>query len=211
MSVVFVVVTGLGCAAAVASARVGMSRAYALSKTMASLGFIGTALMVGATGAAWSRLALGALILSAAGDVALAIHGRRGFLVGIACFAVAHSVYSAAFALYGTRGTVLGVTGSVAALVAGSAWLLLRHRVPGPLRVLVGAYLMIATVMLAVGTAAGVTHRAWMLACGVLLVVGSDIAVGRERFARSAFANKILGLPTYYAGQTLIALSLTGP
>jgi uncharacterized membrane protein YhhN len=210
-SIAFVLITGLGVAAALAFTRAGMSRAYALSKAIASLGFIGTALTAGATDAAWSRLALGALVLSAAGDVALAVRGRKGFLIGLACFAVAHSVYAVAFGLYGTRGAILGVTASVAALVAGGAWLSLNHRLPGPMRVPVGVYLVIVTAMLTAGTAAGITHRAWLLACGVLLVAGSDIAVGRERFGKSMFANKLLGLPTYYAGQTLIALSLAGP
>jgi uncharacterized membrane protein YhhN len=209
-SVVFAVVTGLGCAAALASTCAGMPRAYAVSKGTASLGFVGTALTTGATGAAWSSLALGALVLSGAGDVALAVRGKKGFLAGLAFFAVAHSVYIAAFALHGTGGAVFG-TAVVATLFAGVAWFSLRDRIPSAMRVPVGAYLVIVATMLASGTAAGISHRAWLLVCGVLLVAGSDIAVGRERFGEHQFANKLLGLPAYYAGQTLIAMSLAGP
>lgn len=211
VSVVFPIVTGLGCAAALASARAGLPRAYAITKATASLGFIATALTTGATGAAWSSLALGALVLSAAGDMALAVRGAKGFLVGLVFFAVAHSVYFAAFTLHGTRGLIFGATVVVAALFAGGAWLSLCDRIPGSLRIPVGVYLVIVAAMLAAGTATGISHRAWLLACGVLLVAGSDIAVGRERFGEPLFANKLLGLPAYYAGQTLIALSLAGP
>jgi uncharacterized membrane protein YhhN len=211
VSVASVLVTGLGVAAALVFTRAGMPRAYALSKTVASLGFIGTALAVGAEGATWSSLALCALILSAAGDVALTVRGKKGFLVGLVCFAVAHSVYVAAFNLYGTSSAVFVVTTPIAALLAGGTWLWLRYRLPRPMRMPVGAYVLIVATMLAVGIAAGITHRAWLLVCGVLLVVGSDIAVGRERFQKPTFVCKLLGLPAYYAGQSLIALSLAGP
>lgn len=211
LSIVCATVTAAGVAAALGSARGGMPRAYAVSKGVASLGFIGAALAAGATAAVWSRVALGALVLSALGDVALAARGKRGFFVGLGCFAAAHSVYSAAFAMYGTGGAILGGTSLVAIAFAGGAWLWLRGRLPGAMRIPVGVYAAIVAAMLATGAAAGVSHRAWLLVLGVVLVAGSDIAVGRERFGRAGFANKLLGLPTYYAGQTLIALSLAGP
>jgi uncharacterized membrane protein YhhN len=119
-------------------------------------------------------------------------------------------VYVVAFGLHGAQGATVGVTASIAALVAGVGWLSLNHRLPGSMRVPVGVYLVIVTAMLAVGTAAGITHRAWLLACGALLAAGSDIAVGRQRFGKPMVANKLIGLPTYYTGQTLIALSLAG-
>lgn len=138
------------------------------------------------------------------------MQGRTGFLVGLACFAAAHSVYAAAFGLYGTRGMVLGVTAAVAALFAGIVWLSFRNRIPASMRLPVVAYLAIVATMPAMGTAAGISHRAVPLFSGVLLVAGSDIAVANERFGKPLFANKLPGLPFYYAGQSLIALSLTG-
>lgn len=108
-------------------------------------------------------------------------------------------------------GAVFGAAVVVAMLSAGGAWFLLRHRIPRALRIPVGVYLVIVAAMVAAGTGAGISHRFWLLVCGVLLVAGSDIAVGRERFGEPLFACKLLGLPAYYAGQTLIALSLAGP
>ena len=211
LAVACVSLTAMGCAAALVAIRAGSPGAYVFSKAAASLGFIGTALAVGATGTAWSAVAVGALVLSAAGDIALSTRGKKSFIIGLACFALAHSVYVVAFGLYGTGGEILGITGSISALIAAGAWLALYRRLPARIRIPVGVYVVVVMAMMALGTAAGITHRAWMLAAGVVLVAGSDIAVGRERFGTPAFANKLVGLPTYYLGQTLIALSLVGP
>jgi uncharacterized membrane protein YhhN len=100
------------------------------------------------------------------------------------------------------------VTAPAAVFIAGAVWTLLRARVPAALRLPIAVYLVIIGSMLATGVATAVTHRAWMLGVGVALVVASDIAVARERFVSHAFINKLLGLPAYYVGQTLIALSL---
>jgi uncharacterized membrane protein YhhN len=62
--------------------------------------------------------------------------------------------------------------------------------------------------MVATGLATAITHQALTLAAGVLLVAGSDVAVARERFGAPIPVTKLIGLPAYYAGQTLIALSL---
>jgi uncharacterized membrane protein YhhN len=207
---VFALITGVGTATAVTAFRVDWRRTYAVSKAVASLGFIGTALTAGALGAGWSRLALGALILSAVGDVALATRGKRGFIVGLLCFAAAHSVYATAFWVYGTEGTTALITSCLVAMVAGGGWIVFHRRLPGAMRTPVGVYLIILSAMLAAGVAAGITQRSTLLVCGVVLVAGSDIAVARERFGTSMFANKLIGLPTYYVGQTLIALSLAG-
>ncbi len=36
----------------------------------------------------------------------------------------------------------------------------------------------------------------------------SDLFVARERFVTSAFVNRLVGLPLYYGGQVLLALSV---
>lgn len=204
----FVLIAAAGCVCALFAARNDAVRAYMGSKALGSLGFIGVALSVGATHAVWSRVVLVALLLSAVGDVALAVPGNRGFLIGLGSFALAHVTYVGAFLLHGVRTGVLLVTGVFGALVAGTAWLTLRGLVSGRLRRPVEVYVAIVSAMLAVGFASAYSHRAWLLGCGVVLVVGSDAAVARERFLAPGPANKVVGLPAYYAGQLLIALSL---
>lgn len=210
LTMIFVLLTGLGLAAALVSTHDGLWRTYAISKAVASAGFIGTALTSGAMDSGWSRLALVALVFSAAGDVALAIHRKRTFLVGLSCFAVAHAMYTVAFAIYGANGATLLITAPVVALAAGWAWRSYRERIPGSVRVPLAVYVSIISVMLVVGFGAVIAHREWLLGIGIVLVAGSDIAVGRQRFGKPMFANKLMGLPAYYLGQTLIALSLAG-
>jgi hypothetical protein len=43
---------------------------------------------------------------------------------------------------------------------------------------------------------------------GALLFYLSDLAVARDRFVRPGLANRLVGLPLYYAGQVLLALAL---
>ncbi|MDZ7799973.1 MAG: lysoplasmalogenase family protein [Trueperaceae bacterium] len=210
LALAFAAVTATSVALALTFVRLERPGAYAITKTVASLGFLGVALAVGAMEAPWSRVAFAALVLSAAGDVALSVRGRTGFFVGLACFMVAHGAYTVAFGMYGVGGATLGVTTVLAALGMGGVWWVLRRRIPAALRVAVGAYVIILAAMVATGAAAAVAHGATWLGAGAVLVAGSDVAVARERFGRSMFANKLAGLPAYYLGQILIAASLGG-
>ena len=200
--------TAVGTLGALVAHRADRRGAYRLAKGLAPLGFVGTAIVAGATGAAWSTLVLFGLALAACGDLALAGTGKRSFIAGMGFFALAYALYSAAFTLRGFEPSAFTVTAPAAVFIAGAVWTLLRAHVPAALRLPIAVYLVIIGSMLATGVATAVTHRAWMLGVGVALVVASDIAVARERFVSHAFINKLLGLPAYYVGQTLIALSL---
>lgn len=202
--------TAVGVVGALLAYRTERRGAYLVAKAVASAGFVATALVVGALDGTWTRVAFAAILLSAVGDVALAARGRRAFLVGLAAFAAAHLTYAAAFALAGPGVVPWAWAGAGAALLVGGAWLALRRRVPAGLRVAVAGYAVILVAMMATGVAVGVTLGSTGLALGALLVAGSDVAVGRERFGTRGFANKLAGLPAYYLGQVLIALALGG-
>jgi uncharacterized membrane protein YhhN len=45
---------------------------------------------------------------------------------------------------------------------------------------------------------------------GACAFFASDLAVARERFVVHSVANKLWGLPAYYAGQLLLAWSIAG-
>lgn len=198
-----------GCAAALAYARAGVRAEYAVAKVVASLGFVLVAIGSGAALGGWTRIALVALAVSAAGDAVLATPGERGLLGGLGLFAVAHAVYVAAFVLRGVHLPVLAITTVAAVAIGAVVWTVLGPRLSGRMRVPVAAYLTLVCAMLAAGTASALEGGAWALAAGVVLVAGSDVAVARERFVAPGFTNKVVGLPAYYAGQLLIALSLT--
>jgi len=60
-------------------------------------------------------------------------------------------------------------------------------------------------ISVAIG-ATGASGRG-LLAVGALLFGASDLFVARERFIEPGFRNRLFGLPLYYAGQLLLALS----
>lgn len=208
MATLFAATTAVAVVAALVAARGDRRWAYAASKAVASAGFLGVAWSVGAPFAGWTSVAFLALALSAVGDVALAARGKVAFAVGLSGFMAAHAAYVVAFGRLGARPDWLGFTVPLAALVGGLAWWSLRTRVSRALRVPVAAYIAVVSAMAAIGTAAGLSHGAARLALGVPLVVGSDAAVARHRFVAPGFANKLVGLPTYYLGQLLIATTL---
>jgi len=72
----------------------------------------------------------------------------------------------------------------------------------------VRAYIAVISAMLicATGTASASGDPRPLI--GALLFYASDLAVARERFVRTSFANGAWGLPLYYAGQLVLAASL---
>ncbi len=203
--------TALGVAGALVAFRQERPWAYGAAKGVASVGFLATALASGAGGEGWTRWALAALVLSAAGDVALAVRSRRGFLGGLALFLVAHATFAVAFAVRGVATLPLVAAGVGVSLALALGWRAWRARLPEAMRAPVAAYAVVLGTMVALALATGAAQRAPVLVLGALLVAGSDLAVARERFATKGFVNKVVGLPTYYLGQTLVALALVGP
>ena len=203
--------TAFGVAAALVAFRKGRPWAYGAAKGVASIGFLVTALAVGAASEGWTRWALAALALSLAGDVALAVRSRGGFLGGLALFLLAHATFGVAFAVRGVATGPLVLAGGGVALALALGWRAWRARVPASMRGPVVAYAVVLGTMAALAFATGAAHRAPALVVGALLVAGSDLAVARERFATRGFVNKAIGLPAYYLGQTLVALALGAP
>ena len=202
------VATALGVAGALLAFRRGRPWAYGVAKGVASIGFLATALASGAAAEGWTRWVLVALAQSAAGDVALAVRAKRGFLAGLALFLLAHATFVVAFALRGVAALPLAAAGLGVGLALVLGWRAGREHLPRAMRVPVAAYGMVLGTMVALALATGAAHPSAALVLGALLVAGSDLAVARERFATKGFANKVIGLPTYYLGPTLVALAL---
>jgi uncharacterized membrane protein YhhN len=155
----------------------------------------------------YRNLVLAGLLFSLAGDVFLMLPSDR-FLAGLASFLVGHLFYVAAFATDG------GAEGPLLALlpfgVVGAAiyvWLL-----PG----LAGMRAPVAVYVVAIALMAGLATARWLgaggdgplLACaGACLFMLSDAVLAANRFRRPFAAAQAVVLGTYFAGQTLIALS----
>ncbi|HEU4384626.1 MAG TPA: lysoplasmalogenase [Anaeromyxobacteraceae bacterium] len=168
-------------------------------KVAASAGFVTLALALGPEGP-HERWILGGLCLSALGDVLLLSVSRRGFLLGLVAFLLAHLAYAAAFWPVATRSPW------AAAAVLGATACVLRWLWPhlGRMRLPVVAYCAAIGLMLWLALGVGRTE----IRLGGLLFWLSDLMVARHRFVRAEPRNRLVGLPLYYAGQYLIALAL---
>jgi uncharacterized membrane protein YhhN len=177
----------------------GARAARAAGKLGASAAFLSLALALGVEGPL-ERGILAALVLSAVGDALLLSAARPAFLGGLVAFLLAHVAYSAAF---------LGVSRpspGVAVAVAAATGAALRWLWPslGPMRAPVAAYCAVIAAML--WLALGVPRAE--IRAGALLFYLSDLLVARDRFVRPGLANRVVGLPLYYAAQLLFALAV---
>ncbi|MFC1628238.1 lysoplasmalogenase family protein [Gemmatimonadota bacterium] len=179
-------------------------------KSLASLGFVGTALASGATGSPFGLLILAGLILSLTGDLFLISRARPLFKAGLVSFLVGHVMFSAAFLVRGQEWLPI---------LAGMAFLIpigikvffwLRFRAPQEMINAILAYIVVITTMAAFAIGAVAAGAPWLLIPGAVAFYCSDLAVARDRFVSAGFINRAWGLPLYYLGQTLIALSAGG-
>ena len=178
---------------------VGAALGRIVTKLGASLSFVALALLPGPRGPLAGGLLAG-LILSVVGDAALLSTRRAWFLCGLSAFLLAHLAYATAFAPAGHPSPWL--VPPVAALILGTLyWLWPRL---GHLRGPVVAYGLAIGAML--WLALGVDRPEVRI--GAILFTASDLCVARDRFVRPGLANRVIGLPLYYAAQVLLAMAV---
>lgn len=187
------------------------ARLKSLFKPAASLAFIAAGIASGALDSAFGQAILAGLALCAIGDVLLIPRSGPSFLAGMAAFAAGHAAYIAAFLIGGVEIGAAALAAAVAAALFSGGVLVHLWGDLGPFRPPVAAYGAIISIMVA----ASVAH--WAAAPGVdaarlaLAAAGfavSDLAVARDQFRRRHFANRLWGLPLYYASQCLFAISV---
>ena len=189
---------GTGLAVHLWAEAAGRPVARAVSKLSASAGFVGVGLAASG-GGSYARLVLAGLLLAAAGDALLLSDRKAGFLTGIGAFLLAHVAYALAFAPRARVSLPIAVAlGFVALGVVRWLW---PHL--GSFRAPVVAYAIAITAMLLLASGVASPLVRW----GAALFYLSDLTVARDRFVRKQFANRLVGLPLYYAGQVLLALS----
>ena len=188
------------------------ARVLALKAPLSAL-FVLTALVLPHGASVYFGLVLAGLILGLVGDVCLALKGEGSFRAGLAAFLLGHVAYVLAFA---------GLTppsgwfnpGFLAICVAsGLVFWWLRPslgKMTGP----VLAYVVVITLMLLAAEAAAFNPAlprtgAWLVFGGALVFYLSDLCVARDRFKKPGWANRLVGLPLYYAGQFSIAWSVS--
>lgn len=204
----------VGTAVAVVALLAAEARALrplaAVSKLLASLGFVGAALHAGALASDYGRAVLLALALSLVGDVALLSRSRPAFLSGLSAFLLAHLAFAAAFLVLGTDGRVLGLAAGVLVPFGLVVRRWLRPHVDGPMKLPVTLYVLVILVMVGLAWAATARHGLAAIGIGATAFMVSDLAVARDRFVAPGIVNRLWGLPLYYAAQLVLASTVAG-
>ena len=196
-------------AIAMVSARLaGLDTIAVASKMIASTGFVGVAVTAGAFQSRYGRIVVAALLLSWIGDLLLAGESERHFLFGLVSFLLAHVAYVIAFYVRGLdRNWVIVAFVPIALISAGvSAWL--SGYLPADMLIPVRIYTVVISLM--VIAALGTIGRGApiLVAFGALLFYFSDLSVAAGQFVQPDFPNYAWGLPFYFGGQVLLALSV---
>jgi len=173
--------------------------ARAALKAVASSGF----LLVAASHLSADRYAVllaAGLVLSALGDMLMLGASRPAFLASVGAFLLAHLAYAAAFVPRSQPSLLVAIVLLAAGvLVVRALW---PHL--GELRVPVLVYALAISAMLLLALGVGQP----LVRVGAALFYVSDLTVARDRFVAPGVANRVIGLPLYYAAQVLLALSL---
>ena len=186
--------------------RVGDRTLEIISKIAASAAFVILGIVRWSPGDAVGAWLVGGLVLCAAGDLCLL--SDRTFDLGLISFLLGHLAYVAGFhaALPIADWPFAALVPLVLAGGGALAWLwphLGRRRIP------VVAYIVAITAMVWGGGSVSWTGALpWTAAVGAFLFYLSDLAVARHRFVHPSFVNRALGLPLYYVGQLLLALTI---
>lgn len=149
------------------------------------------------------------LLASWVGDLALSFDGRHYFLAGLISFAFAHLAYTAGFFARSPMDLVsIALAGIAMAITALAILRWLSPHVPASMATPVTVYIAIISVMVvgAFGTS-GMLQDPRIPTAAVLFAF-SDVLVARQQFVEKAPANRIIGLPVYYAAQVLFALTV---
>jgi uncharacterized membrane protein YhhN len=166
--------------------------------------------------AGYQRFILIGLVLGAIGDIALLGTSSRAFMAGLVAFLLGHAAYVVAICHRMMPDEWLDFGGIRVAIpiVAGIAALTWLWPHLGKMKVPVIFYVLTIVAMvagaIAIVTADGLPPRnGKLLAAGAVLFFASDLAVARNRFIEKSVTNRAWGLPAYYAGQLLIAWSIS--
>jgi uncharacterized membrane protein YhhN len=182
----------------------GLRSARWTAKAAASTAFVFLAIVSGGADSTYGILILAALGLSWFGDLFLLSMRNSFLLAGIAAFLIAHVAYAAAFVARGIDSTVFVIAlilwNTAALFVLYWLWKYLE----GYFRIAVPVYLAAITLMTALAVA---TSSPLLITAGIAFAV-SDISVARNRFVGRSINNKLWGVPLYYFGQVLFAISV---
>ena len=177
-----------------------------VAKPAASAVFVAFGLMRADFDSAFDLCMVAGLVLGMAGDVLLI--DRRTFRLGLLTFLAGHAAYVVAFdrAQSWSSWSPIVLLPMVVTAVFVARWL---WSFASSMRGAVLAYIVVISLMAWGGIALSFSGSLPVIAgIGATLFFLSDLAVARQRFVKAAFLNRAIGLPAYYAGQMLLALTI---
>jgi uncharacterized membrane protein YhhN len=177
-------------------------------KFIASMGFLGAAVVMGAFDVLYGQVLLVGLALSWLGDIFLISRGPRLFKWGLVSFFLAHAAFGCAFLTLGHNWNASIVTfGALSVAGAVILWLLLPS-VPAEMRGPVFAYVVVITLMVSLAAGSYWNGADYIILMGAVTFYLSDLFVARDRFIADSYVNTLFGLPLYYAAQFMFAFSV---
>lgn len=177
-------------------------------KMTASLSFLATAWLAGARHSVYGRVLFVGLICSSWGDYFLLSATPRRFLAGLISFFLAHVTYCVAYVLCKPRIKTTSAAGATLAVAGIFVVRWVWPHVPDDMHIPVAAYITVISIMVAL--AAGTASRSGgrFILVGAVLFYLSDLFVARQQFVTPGFVNSLVGLPLYFGGQVVLALSI---
>ena len=178
------------------------------SKLVASTAFLGVAVLSGALRSRYGQVLFAGLVLSWFGDIFLLGTSRQLFLAGLVSFLPAHIAYVIAFSIHGLndKWSLTAFIPVAAISVFVTAWL--TPYLPGDTIVPVRTYTFVISLMVIMAFGAKGAGGPLLIPAGATLFYFSDLSVAAGQFIEPAFPNYVWGLPFYYTGQLLLALSV---
>ena len=182
------------------------------TKTLLSCLFIFAALVQPHPLSEYYYMMLTGLFFCLVGDVCLAMPQERMFLFGLVSFLIGHVFYVLSFfgladiSQWTWSGCLIG------SIISTVVFIWLRAHL-GAMMIPVIIYIFVITIML-VGAWTVLGDARIRIEGRVLIFLGavsfyfSDLFVARDRFLKSEFTNRLIGLPTDYLGQFLLAFSI---
>jgi uncharacterized membrane protein YhhN len=177
-------------------------------KAAASTGFIAVAIAAGAFDAGYGRIVLAALVLAWVGDLLLTYSSAAAFLGGLVAFLLGHVLYVLAFGVRGIEWVPVAAASVLLAVIGVIVWRWLSRHVEAGMRLPVLAYIVVISAMVAAAVGTHAATADMRIVAGAVAFFASDLAVARNRFVAPGWVNRLWGLPLYYGGQLLLALSV---
>lgn len=178
------------------------------SKFVASTAFLGIAILSGGFRSRYGRVLLAGLVFSWFGDMFLLGQTRQFFLAGLVSFLLGHLAYVVAFSVHGlnTKWSISAFIPVAAISILVAMWL--TPYLPEDMVVPVRTYTFVISLMVITAFGTKGAGGSLLIPAGATLFYFSDLSVAAGQFVETGFPNYVWGLPFYYTGQLLLALSV---